>query len=763
MAACSDSIHENKTITDYIPATANYVLKVNDATSFKGEIRNNAFLATSNYEEDLSVMESIDFIHTTSPFYICRANDQITFVYEVTSTEFSKDSTVTQINTHNLDKNKSVSLNINNTNWHLEKNKNIYFLKNYDTPVILDDKHTNGLHNIAKLSNSKASATLFYKEQTTLLTALFPELNSLSTDWMFFDITAKPKEALFSGVLPTVEKSLDSVFYNNSPQISETAQLVGASNTHFTAFMFDNIDNRFFPSSIDSLTVATISEIGFIEKDNKITATALFTSLPDNLLSYYASSQLEDYKNTAIYQMEADSQLITLKEFTEKSFEANYFCSGTNYLLFTNTLEELQSQLDDILNENVLSEKEYYTSTLEKLPSASSILSVSIPNETIFKSSKNTKGLAVLQATKSTKGFYATAICTETTLTSPQVTNQAITEAGTFKLDSDMATNPILVKNYITNSLDVVVQDVSNNLYLISQGGKIQWKRKLDSKIQGEITQIDMYNNGKLQLAFTTKHNFYIVTRTGKDAPNFPIHFNDEFSNPVAIFDYDLKNDYRFLITQKNRLYMLSNNGKRVKGFKLSKTRGNIIATPQHIRVGKKDYLIVKTDKDKLYILDRRGQIRIPVSTAIQFSDNEMFWNKGYFTTTNTKGNIIRVTEKGDVSEDAAPLALNHAITATQETLVTFTENLLTIGAYPLVLDYGVYTNPKIYNLPKKTVITLTDTQGNKVYAYTTKGELLNGFPIFGKEEAYLKYNPNDKLTYLVVKAANNELIVYTF
>src|SRR5690606_28893170 len=89
--------------------------------------------------------------------------------------------------------------------------------------------------------------------------------------------------------------------------------------------------------------------------------------------------------------------------------------------------------------------------------------------------------------------------------------SNAVYEDISVTLDADVLTNPQFVNNHTNSEKEVVVQDINNNLYLISKDGKVQWKKQLDSKILGRIEQIDINKNGRLQLAFATEHQVYVL------------------------------------------------------------------------------------------------------------------------------------------------------------------------------------------------------------------------------------------------------------
>src|SRR5690606_26902777 len=87
----------------------------------------------------------------------------------------------------------------------------------------------------------------------------------------------------------------------------------------------------------------------------------------------------------------------------------------------------------------------------------------------------------------------------------------------TMQLDTEIVTPPQFGKNHRTNKDEIIVQDRDNNLYLISTDGKVIWKNQLSGRIQGRVEQVDMYKNGRLQLAFTTDNQIMIVDRNGKE------------------------------------------------------------------------------------------------------------------------------------------------------------------------------------------------------------------------------------------------------
>ena len=114
----------------------------------------------------------------------------------------------------------------------------------------------------------------------------------------------------------------------------------------------------------------------------------------------------------------------------------------------------------------------------------------------------------------------------------------------------------------------------------------------MKGKIQGKISQVDLYKNGRLQLAFTTGNEFLILDRNGKEVAPFNMNFPGGNLNELAVFDYEGKKNYRFVITQGSKVFMYNSKGKTVRGFKYTDTGSLVLSAPKHIKIGNRDYLI---------------------------------------------------------------------------------------------------------------------------------------------------------------------------
>ncbi|MGC1631634.1 MAG: ribonuclease HII, partial [Gelidibacter sp.] len=338
--------------------------------------------------------------------------------------------------------------------------------------------------------------------------------------------------------------------------------------------------------------------------------------------------------------------------------------------------------------------------------------------------------------------------------------SNSVMEGANVTLDADLLTDPQFVNNHTNHQKEVVVQDVNYNLYLISKDGKVQWKKQLDSKILGRIEQIDTYKNGRLQLAFATEHQIYVLDRDGKNVGNFPLKFKNPITQPLSVFDYDKNRDYRLMLTQGSNLLLYDKNGKMVGGFLYKKAENNINTQPQHFKIGKKDY-IVFVQGNELEILSRVGKTRVTIKNNIDFSNSGVYLYDSMFTTTTAKGDLIQIDENGKMTSSHLNLGEKHAITATSKTLVTLSENILHVRTNKIELDFGDYTAPKIFYVNDKIYVSVTDLQGKKVFLFDSLGKSIDNFPVYGNSAIDLDNIDKVKSPEFVTKGDNNSIIIY--
>lgn len=187
-----------------------------------------------------------------------------------------------------------------------------------------------------------------------------------------------------------------------------------------------------------------------------------------------------------------------------------------------------------------------------------------------------------------------------------------------FHLDSMSILKPQIVKNHNNGALEVLVQDLSYQFYLLNASGEQQWKISLPEAIIGEVQQIDYYENKKLQYIFNTDREIYIVDRNGDYVDGFPIDLPAKATNGLLLVNYGNSGVYRYMIAcDNNNVYGYEQNGSPLPGWSPKKDVGRVINALQYIVKDNKDYLYFSNDEGVFYALNRKGEDRFkPLQTA---------------------------------------------------------------------------------------------------------------------------------------------------
>jgi hypothetical protein len=205
---------------------------------------------------------------------------------------------------------------------------------------------------------------------------------------------------------------------------------------------------------------------------------------------------------------------------------------------------------------------------------------------------------------------------------------------------------------------------------------------------------------------------------------------------------------------------MYDASGQSVSGFNYKNNGSTISSQPKHFRVGSKDYIVFAAG-DALKILNRQGNNRVAVPSKIRFSENAIYLYQNKFTTTNILGQLVQVDTKGQLNLKNLNLTDKHKIATTSKTLVSLSENKLRIKSRTIDLDYGDYTDPKIFYINDKIYVTTTDLQSKKVYLFDSQAKAFPNFPVFGTSIADLQELDEERGLELVTQSDSSTIVIY--
>jgi len=779
------------------------VVKINNLPNFKSELKNNAFLAQAKTLAPYrALMDKLDLIgHVSTPKASLLAlyevgKDNYDFVMVVPDgpglfqVDAVADKTVETLKYQDSD---ILAYSLGNQK---------IFLLDRGTEKILGSSLLLIENMVRAKTSNPVDPTLrkLYGASSKDKSASFflnldqnPSLLHLSTDngnpkrpfsqWVSLDFSANSDAVSFHGIAmaPDTTNNFIKLFKATVPLTNRTAQYAPLNTQAMASYTFDDYGSyaRNLNAYLDRIRpvdtlFSTIEEVGLIYINDQ--KTVLLNSFGTESLYAY----LEGSKTSSQNYQGSEIMGLTDKAFLKEAFhpligdfESNFCAVLENSFLFAPDRESLQTIISNHKNASTFDHSQVYLTAKSALANESSALFIANGPGVDFFAGLGLKE-ALSQAVETMEldpyafaaqlvgdaGFaHFNLLVSKVGKVKEQNT---VSPLFTLELETDLAMDPQFVKNHRTGQQEIVVQDQANVLYLISTQGKVLWTKKLGSRIQGPVQQVDIYKNGRLQLAFCTNDQFMIVDRNGEDVPPFKIDFKGGNLNPLAIFDYEGKKDYRFVITQGKKVFMYDNQAKPVRGFTFTEAPSAILGAPQHFRVDNKDFLVFRLEDKTLKILHRVGSDRIKVAEKIDFSNNPAFLYKDKISMTNKNGVLHQIDSQGKLTATDFNLNPDHGMYATANTLVLMDDNILSIKGKKVELELGVYSRPKIFYIYDKIYVSVTDIQNQRIYLYDSQAEPIPGFPVYGSSLIDLTDMDKDKKLELVAKDRENSLIVHT-
>jgi len=774
--SCNEKKSRVNTLTDFIPNNPSVVISAPSIQNLQDELKSNVLIKTfsktntyENLKKDFSFCTDIQSDNTILISY-ATVGKSLEYLFS--------------INTKNTKNNIDVSTetkNYNNVSYKQLKNKKAYtiiidstlivssseillenLIRNQKDNIRYSNKSFSKLHETR--SDSKITAFINSEKKPSFLNTIFPMHFLGKKDWASIELNNE-NGLLVNGIATntTVPNNFAANLLKAKTEESSISKIIPLNFTTYTSYNFEELTNfnspfENFNELIDNCTEA----VSFNNGNNNLCAFKLLNSeVSENLIEH------ESYRNSTIYKNSYFKTPATLCKP-----QPEYACYLDEFLIFSNSIESLQNCISHYHNKTTLYNQHYFAENTDVLLRESHIVSsnrtsflrnklaTALDDESIRKVQLTDFPLVIHQITYEDNYIQFNSVVKKTV---KQKAKAAISQTASITLPANVSSTPQWVINHRTKEKELVVQDENNALYLISNKGTILWKKQLDGKIQGEIKQIDLFKNRKLQLAFTTNNEFLVLDRNGKIVDQFHKKHTDGNVLALSVFDYDNNRNYRFIITQGNKLTMYDNSFKLVKGFKFTKTKSDVQQTPKHVRIGTKDYIVVSETNGKLHILDRQGKSRTKVSTKFSFDGNEISNYKNSLVFKDLKNVIHSVNiASGKVSKIDILQGNNHNSFNHKSALkVKLEDNNLSIKDKVIELDFGNYTAPEVIYINKKYYVSTTVLDTQKVYLYDSNAILLDKFPVYGQSSIALANMDKDAKLEFAVKGEANSVLVY--
>ena len=749
-------------LNSFIPKDASIIIRIHNPNKFKSDVLNNSLaLNFFNNENNYNFKKQIKIIEglpENNPILICLSGDKKNNSFTIitrqnkTDIEISNDTIFKKIIdsiyiiSNSADKIEKIALNKSRL---YEKYKNLNS-ENASFSVFAESPFANNFFkSIFGEDFSNINNDLFLKANLfndKILINGISVINDSATLSKNILKDTKPKENKIISAIPDNFNNFYSMRFDDF-------QMFNSSHVNIEKDSI-NIDGKIF----DEIVEIAISEI----EENKIVILRS-NDIKKTHIKTQKYKSFNNYKGKEILEIPDAEKINGLINPLLSEINLDKLVIIDNYLFISNSLKPLNSVIENYLLKNTYQYSENYKKS-ESLMSKESSFDINSKNGSLINFSKligikpvkNKFNNVKFQIINENKILHINGIIDSY---NNESINKKISKIFSTKIKGKIVMNPHFVTNHTTKAKEIVVQDSNNYLYLISNQGKVIWKKKLIGKILGKIKQVDIYKNGRLQLIFVTDKRLYVLDRNGKEVKPFPKVFRDKITQPLSVFDYDNNKNYRFLVTQNNELLMYDSKGKIVKGFKYEKSR-DIIYPPKHYRIKNKDIITVKTDKG-LKILNRRGKIRIKIKDNIKFSNSDLFRLNNYLICTSEKGNLIQIDMNGSVSTRKLNLSNNHKINSKYNLVSIIDGNKLTNLNKSIDLPFGNYSDPLIFSYNKRKKFSIFDNQSKKIYLFDDKLNLVESFPLYSISNIDLDNIDKDQNLELILAEDESSIRLY--
>ena len=742
-----------KDIKDYISENSLIIIKIHNLGKFKSDIKNNEVLnkiGNSKY----NIKKQLELINNL--------NDETELIISLTKN--INEEVFTIITKDSIKEFDVFHKRINNINIYSNSLKNINEIQiNYNKDF----------NKYAKTFNVNDSFSLILKEEISkeFLNSIFNLNNKIQDNSLSFGVNIFNDKILLNGLsfLDDSLKLSNNIFKGSISSELKNYEITPKNTTSLKSYNFKNQNNYLKKTSIDEVKENRFS---IILNNNSIEITEV--KLDNEQVFIFRLDEIKLFKDYLINKNTISTKHRGFEIYNNTDLDINPFISFANfnnkekillfkdYLVFSNNEKTLKQFINDNLNKNTLKSNSSFNRLFSSISNFNTLnnnyfsgSNYNFFNELNLLNSKNDFTENSFQLVQDNGIIHFNAIISKET---NEDENLKIFKLFDVEIDEEIIMYPHFVKNHVTKNLDIVVQDAKNNLYLISKDGKVIWKKKINQPILGQISQIDIYKNGRLQLIFNTKNKIYVLDRNGNNVKQFPKTFNDPITQPLAVFDYDNNKNYRLLVTQGSELLMYDKNGKKVSGFKYKKSSNNITSKPKHFRILNKDFIVFKIG-NKMKILNRKGRERINVNDDINFSNQNVFEYNDKLISTTTDQKLVQIDVNGVI--DLSSLK-NLSLNSEGSNLVVLDENSIKLSSNVASIPFGNYGSPQLSNINKNLLITLYDKQNKKSYLFNKNLILDTSFPVYSLIPMEIGDMNRDKKVEIIISNKNKFISCYT-
>ncbi|MCO6499707.1 MAG: hypothetical protein J5I47_04915 [Vicingus serpentipes] len=648
-------------------------------------------------------------------------------------------------------------------------------------------------------------------------------------NWSELDISIKPNALMLNGFTLSSDSSnlFLSLFKEQTPQKTELLNITPANTALLYYYGFSNAKtffekrkqllkskHQFFDYQKQLDEQSKLHEIDLEEELLNNIGNEMALIITEPLSDDYSNNQYVIFHSNEIEKATEDISLIALKVNKESylfdayqdypihkvdlknvftnllgkpfvNFDSPFYTIINDYIVFAKTENAIKVFISDYKNEKTFKKNKNLQAFSENLAEdANLFVYLNIARSVnLFKNFTKADYLPIIEEKEELfRKFEAIAFQVNAKKNNLYYNNIFLKYNPVYKqdtrslwevaLDSTISRKPQLVINHQSNTKEVFVQDDAHKIYLISNTGKIIWSKQLQEAIIGQVHQIDLYKNNKLQLLFNTKNKMYLLDRNGNNVEKFPIQLPSEATNGVTPLDYEKNKNYRLLIgCNNNMVYNYTAQGNMVEGWQYQAAESFANGKIWHTVFSGKDYIIIPLHSGEIKVVERSGKDRLrlkkylPSSTNIALKKSNEF-NKTYLTAIDNNGVIFKLFLNDKLEQIVIDKVEKDSKYDLNSNLYLFTyENKVKVvdedkkPVFEIELENTISYRPLFFTTTNKAAL-IGLVSNRQIYLFNSEGKMIEGFPLAGSTPFSIADLNNDKTLNLVVGDGNK---IYTY
>jgi hypothetical protein len=582
---------------------------------------------------------------------------------------------------------------------------------------------------------------------------------SLLSDIEAFDVVDATKQ-IYTGASFSREEKMMYIFKDISGVDHDIFRYIPQGFTKLSRFSFDDFAGFYtaFSSFFNYQALVkyttkslfnTLHSVNFFEENFNKGVILQFEDAQDFIKNNPYSDTYNSYE---IYEVKQPNLIYQLFKPVMTPLKTAFFTVSDDYIIMAENKAYLKKLINDFENRNTLIFRKDFENFTDLFPSGAQF-------ENLAQTEINDKKFFIYKSYTADDGNNYVNLLLQKE--ESKQNREGVEHLLTVSMDETPIIKPQLVYNHKHKTYRIIYQNQNNELVYKDLSGKELWRKKYKEKIIGKIFPVDIYRNGKIQYAFVTKDKWYIIDRYGRNVEGFPVSIKKEITRGLSVFDYDKNRKYRFGIVTGKKFYLYDKKGEKIKGFEY-KPNDEISFSPEHFRIGNKDFILIQTAKGHLYILDRRGNIRIPLEE--NFEDLVKNWKvyNDKFINISKQNDMFTINLKGKVKKGHLGFDKPVKFDAISGLFAAVSDDKLILNNKTFDIPLGNYYAPYVYKMKGgKTLAFLSREDNNKIYAYHTDGKMNSYFPITGQQ--ILDIKPLGNKNYLLSYDSDRNLMIYRF